>query len=301
MFRSVILVVFFLFPLVQFSQDFSALWKGHFSYNEIKDVAEGNNTIYAAADNAIFRLDTQTNLIEEITTVDGLSGESISTIYYSDVYKLLVVGYENGLIEIVFDSDDAILTVVDIIDKPTISPNDKKINHINPYQNLVYISTNYGISVFDLERLEFGDTYFIGNGGSQIPITQTAIFDDYIYASCLAGNGIRKAPVSSQNLIDFQNWELVSSGNWQSIESNENNLYAINNNRKIYQIVGGTSLSELFTYPNLPFDFRSVNTNLVVTTINQVYVYDSDFNIIAQIPVTSEFDTQYTSLKQGVL
>ena len=295
MFRSVILVVFFLFPIVHFSQDFSALWNGHFSYNEIKDVAQGDNIIYAAADNAIFSLDTQTNLIEEITTVNGLSGESISTIYYSDTYQLLVVGYENGLIEIVFDNGDNILTVVDIIDKPTISPSDKRINHINPYQNLVYISTNYGISVFDLERLEFGDTYFIGNGGSQIPITQTAIFEDYIYASCLAGNGIRKAPISSQNLIDFQSWEIVSSGNWQSIEANENNLYAINNNRKIYQVVGGNSISELFTYSTLPLDFRSVNTNLIVSTINQVYVYDTNFNLKAQIPVTLELDTQYAS------
>ena len=38
----------------------------------------------------------------------------------------------------------------------------KKINHFNENNGLVYISTDYGISVFDLERLEFGDTYFIG-------------------------------------------------------------------------------------------------------------------------------------------
>ncbi len=232
--------------------------------------------------------------MKEITTINGLSGESISTIYYSENYELLVVGYENGLIEVVFDNDTEILTVVDIIDKPTISPTDKKINHINAYQNLIYISTNYGISVYDLERLEFGDTYFIGNGGSQIPVTQTTIFEDYIYASCLGGNGIRKAPVSSPNLIDFQNWQLVSSGNWQAIEVNGDKLYAINNNSKIYQVIGN-SVSELFTYPSLPLDLRSVNSNLVVTSRDEVFVYDSNFTIIAQIPVNSDFSTQYTS------
>ena len=294
MLRSVIVIIIFLFPLYQFSQDFSALWKGYFSYNEIKDVTQGSNIIYAAADNAIFSLDTQTNEMKEITTVNGLSGESISTIYYSEDYELLVVGYENGLIEVVFDNDTEILTVVDIIDKPTISPTDKKINHINPYQNLIYISTNYGISVYDLERLEFGDTYFIGNGGSQIPVTQTTIFEDYIYASCLSGNGIWKAPVTSLNLIDFQNWQLVSSGNWQSIEANENNLYAINNNSKIYQIIGN-SVSELFTYSRLPLDLRSVSSNLIVTTRDEVFVYDSNFTIVSQIPINSDFNTQYTS------
>jgi len=294
MLRKVIVIIIFLFPLFQFSQDFSVLWKGHFSYNEIKDVTKGNNVIYAAADNAVFRLDTQTNEISEITTVNGLSGESVSTIFYSEDYELLVIAYENGLIEIVFDNDAEILTVVDVIDKVTISPTDKKINHINAYQNLIYISTNYGISVYDLERLEFGDTYFIGNGGSQIPVTQTTIFEDHIYASSLGGNGIRKASVSSPNLIDFQNWQLVSSGNWQSIEANENKLYAINSNSKIYQVIGN-SVSELFTYSSLPLDLRSVNSNLIVSTRDEVFIYDSNFAIVAQIPINSDFNTQYTS------
>ena len=294
MLRRVIVIIIFLFPLFQFSQDFSALWKGHFSYNEIKDVTKGNNIIYAAADNAVFSLDTQTNEMTEITTVNGLSGESISTIFYSEDYELLVIAYENGLIEIVFDNDTEILTVVDVIDKVTISPTDKKINHINAYQNLIYISTNYGISVYDLERLEFGDTYFIGNGGSQIPVTQTTIFEDHIYASSLGGNGIRKASVSSPNLIDFQNWQLVSSGNWQSIEANENKLYAINSNRKIYQVIGN-SVSELFTYSSLPLDLRSVNSNLIVSTRDEVSIYDSNFANVAQIGINSDFNTQYTS------
>ena len=294
MFKKVIVIIIFLFPLVQFSQDFSALWEGHFSYNDIKDLAQGNNMVYAAADNAIFSLNTQTNEIKEITTVNGLSGESISTIYYSENYELLVVGYENGLIEIVFDNDPEILTVVDIIDKPTISPSDKKINHINPYQNLIYISTNYGISVYNLERLEFGDTYFIGSGGSQIPVTQTTIFEEHIYAACLGGNGILKAPVSSPNLIDFSNWQLVWGSNWQAIATHEGKLYAISNGRKIYEVIGN-SINELFTYSSLPLDLRSVNSNLIVTTKDAVFLYDSNFEIISQFPVSSDFDTQFVA------
>lgn len=294
MLRRLIIVVTFLLPLLQFSQDFSAQWKGHFSYNEIKDITQGESIIYAASDNAIFSLETQTNQINEITTVNGLSGESISTIFYSEDYELLVIGYENGLIEIVFDNDNEILTIVDIIDKPTIAPTDKKINHINPYQNLIYISTNFGITVFDLEKLEFGDTYFIGNNGSQVPVTQTTIFEDFIYASCLGGNGIRKALISSPDLIDFQNWNLVNSGSWQSIEANEDKIYSININRKIYQVFEN-SISELATYSTLPLDLREVNSNLIVTTNNEVFIYDSEFNIVNRIPTSSDFDTQFTS------
>ena len=43
---------------------------------------------------------------------------------------------------------------------------------------------------------------------------------------------LEKHQFPAPNLIDFQNWQLVSSGNWQSIEANEDKLYAINSNQK---------------------------------------------------------------------
>ncbi len=294
MIKKVITFFVFLLSLQQFSQDFSATWTGHFSYNNIKDMSYGNNKIYAAAENAIFSLDPQTDEIQEFTTVNGLSGETISTIYYSEVYELMIIGYENGLIEIAFDNEDDILSIVDILDKPTISPDNKRINHFNSYENLIYISTNFGISVFDLEKLEFGDTYLIGNGGSQIRVNQTTIFGDFIYAACEDGSGIRKGQVMSPNLIDFQNWQLVTSGNWLSIETQVDQLYAIGTNRRIYQIVNDV-LSEAFLYSDRPVDMRVINDNLVVTTTNNVYVYDTAFNVISQVSIDPTFTTQYTA------
>lgn len=294
MIKRLIVFVIYLFPLIQFAQDFSALWNGHFSYNSIKQVTQGNNRIYAAAENAVFSVDLVSNEIKEINTVNGLSGETISTIYYSKAYELLVIGYENGLIEIAFDNDDKILTVVDIIDKPTIQATNKRINHINSYGNVVYISTNYGISIFNLERLEFGDTYFIGDGGSQIKVEQTTIFGDYIYAACSGGNGIRKALVASPNLINYQNWQTVTTGDFVAIEAVENNLYTVNTNRQIFRVTNDI-FNALFQYGTIISDVKNVADNLIVTTLNNVFIYDSSFNLISQVPINSEFITNYTS------
>ncbi len=294
MLKRLVLVFLYLSPTLHFAQDFSALWQGHFSYNTIKETVKGNNKIYAASDNVIFSLDTQTNELEELTTVNGLSGETISTIYYSDAYQLLVIGYENGLIEIAFDNDDDILTVVDIIDKPTIPPTDKRINHFNEFGNVVYISTNYGISVFNLERLEFGDTYLIGNTGSQIQVNQTTISGDYIYAACQDSEGLKKADITSTNLIDYQNWGNVTTGNFLAVETVEDNLYAVSTNRRIYQIVNDV-LTESFFYADIPLDVKSVNDNLIVTTRNNVFLYDDNFNLISQVSATNPFNTEFTS------
>ncbi|MFD1161436.1 type IX secretion system anionic LPS delivery protein PorZ [Hwangdonia seohaensis] len=294
MIKRLAVFILFVLPCLLFAQDFSALWQGHFSYNTIKDVVKGNNKIYAASENAIFSLDLQTNELSTLTTVNGLSGETISTIYYSDVYELLLIGYDNGLIEIAFDDDDDILSVVDIIDKPTIPPTSKKINHFNAYNNVVYVSTNYGISVFDIERLEFGDTYFIGTLGSQTRVTQTAILDDYIYAACLDGNGLKKAQVSSPNLIDYQNWQTVTNGDFLTVQSVENSLYTLRTNRRMYRVVNDV-LTEVFQFPDLPVEVKTVNDRLLVTTQNSVYMYDSSFNSIAQANVNSTFSTAFTS------
>jgi hypothetical protein len=294
MIKRLLVLIICLAPLIQNAQDFSVLWKGHFSYNNVKQVVQGNNKIYAAAENAVFSIDILSNEIKELNTINGLSGETISTIYYSDVYELLVIGYESGLIEIAFDDDDKILTVVDIIEKPTIPAIQKRINHFNAYGSLIYISTNYGISVFNLERLEFGDTYFIGSGGSQIQINQTAVFGDYIYAACVGGNGLRKALVASPNLIDYQNWQTVTTGNFTAVETVVDMLYVVNTNRQIFQVANDV-LNQVFQYDTVPLDVKNVESNLVVATINNVFVYDASFNIISQVPANTEFTTKYTS------
>jgi hypothetical protein len=294
MLKRILLFVFCLWSYYHFAQDYSAEWQGYFSFYNVTDVVKGNDKIYAAANNAIFTIDVLTNEINQITTINGLSGEQISTIYYSETYELLVVGYENGLIEIVFDNDDKVLSVVDIIEKTTIPPTSKGINHFNAIGNLVYIATNYGISVYDIERLEFGDTYFIGDLGSQINVLQTTIFGDYIYAACQNQGGLRKGLVTSPNLIDFQNWQTVATGDFLAAETSGDNLYAIRTNNRIYQ-VNNDVLIELNFYGSSPVDLKGSTNNLVVTTSSNAFLYDTDFNLISQINLTTEFDTLFSS------
>ncbi|TXE13140.1 ABC transporter substrate-binding protein [Seonamhaeicola algicola] len=293
MLKKLIIILVIVFPVRLIAQDYSSEWTGHFSYFNIKDIIEAENKIFAVSDNAIFSLDVQTNVIEEYTTINGLSGEPISTIHYSDVYDLLIIGYENGLIEIVFFNGSDVLSVVDILEKTTIPPTQKKINHFNEYNNLLYIATNYGISVFNLERLEFGDTYFIGANGSQIAVNGTSVYNNSIYAACAGNNGIKKANVTSPNLINFQNWQTIISGSYLFIENTNSKLYTIGSNRKIYEIIND-GLIERATYNNTPTDLK-FSSSLVVTTPNNVFVYDENFNALSQVNIETAFNTTYTS------
>ena len=276
------------------AQDFSALWQGYFSYHNIKDVVIGDDKVYVASENAVFTYDLLTNDIATITTIEGLSGETITTISYSDAYELLLIGYENGLIEIVSDFESKILSVVDIVEKQTIPSNLKRINHFNVTNDVAYVSTGFGISVYDLRGLEFGDSYLIGNGGSQISVRQTRVFNDAIYAACGDNNGLKRAELSNPNLIDYQQWQTMNGGSFFAVESVGDHLYAVNDNAVIYDITNG-GFTSLFNYGEVPLDTKSMNNNLVVTTKSQVYVYNSAFVPLATASLTSDYSTSFTS------
>lgn len=292
--KSLFILSLCLLPITTIAQDFSALWKGYFSYFNIKNVVQSDTKIYAASENTIFTYDFNTSELDEITTVNGLSGDNISVIYYSTDYRLLLVGYENGLIEVVLDNDDDVLTLVDIIDKVTIPPTAKRINHFNEIGNLVYISTDFGISTFNLERLEFGDSFFIGNQGAFVTVNQTTVLEDTIYAACANGSGIRKADINDPNLIDFNNWQTIVGSSYNGIQSIGSNVFTIRNDNSLFQI-NNDVLTEVFSYNSPVQEITSAENSLIITTRDNVFVYDAAFNLTGQFDRSDTLDTNFTS------
>jgi streptogramin lyase len=275
-------------------QNFSNLWEAHFSYNKIVGVRAGDNKIYAASENVLFVYDTQTNETLNITTVDGLSGEFISAIEYSEEFQLLMIGYVNGLIEIYSENDGFILPVVDILDRETISPGLKTINHFNEHEGLMYIATGFGIVVYDLERLEFGDTYFIGLGASQVLVEQTAIFNGFIYAACRDNAAIKFADLSNPNLIDFAQWQTIASGNFVTMNVVNNRLYTTRANNVFNEIVNNT-LQVRFNFPSALSDAKVTNQLLAVTLSDQVILLDENASEVSNFGVNPDFQTTYNS------
>jgi hypothetical protein len=277
-----------------YCQELSSLWQSHYSYNTIVDVVSGENKIYAAAENVVFEYDVLTNEINTITTVEGLSGEQITTIYYSVAYQYLLIGYETGLMEVYSETDESVFTIVDILEKQNITPVNKRINHFYENEGLIYISTNYGISIYDLERLEFGDTYFLGNGGAQITVMQVSILNDQIFAACRNNNGIKKADLGNPNLIDFSQWETIIGGFYYTMNSINDKLYSVRSNRELYEI-DGTSISVILTLPAVPIDANVSDSNLIYSTTNAVYVYDENIQLVNSYQPTEDSDTDFTS------
>jgi len=281
----------FLSPLI-FAQDYSGQWKGHYSYLNITGIAHDQNNILASAENAIFKHDTTTQESSNTSTIHGLTGETISYYYYSDIYATSVIGYDNGLVEVV--TPDKVITVVDILNKPSIPPNIKRINHIYEFNGLVYLSCDFGISTYSLDNLEFEESYFIGNAGGQISIKQTTVKDQYIYAATI--EGIKRAQHADSNIIDFSLWETLTtpSTNWKSITTFNDRIYAIDNVNSLYYNYNGTSFDNQINLTNNVLDHRVANGKMLITSESTTNIYDAPLTNILTINNQPEYESNFT-------
>ena len=281
-------LVFLLFLQIGFAQN-TMLWQGYFSYNDIRDVSQSATAIFAASENALFSKNSSTNQIKTTNTIDGLSGQTIVSLYYSPTSNKTLVGYENGLMTVINEADGSMLNVVDIINKQ-LPANIKKINHFMEYNGIVYVSCDFGIVQFNLATMLFGDTYFIGNNGAEISVSQTAVFNGFIYASTI--DGIRKADIANKNLIDFNQWTQIATGSWSSIETFDTELIAINATGNIHKYNSGSnSFTSYLQLPQAAVDMRTSENYLLITTLNSVYIYNKQMILVRQINSSQIIET----------
>lgn len=276
-----LLYLLFLFVVqITFAQS-NLSWQGYFSYTQIKAVSESPKAIYAASENALFSKDNSTNIIKTTTTVDGLAGETITALYYSPAFNKTIVGYQNGLLTVINEADGSMLRVVDIINK-NLPSNIKQINNFMEYNGIVYVSTDFGIVQFNLTTSQFGDTYFIGDNGAEIKVSQTAIHSGFIYAS--TSSGIRKGDITNPNLIDYKQWQVTAAGNWAGIASPGIELYAVNATGYVHKYDSGSSTFNGFLQlSEATANFRSTADYLIVTTPNSVLIYNKQMALQRQI------------------
>ena len=291
--KKLLLLLFLSVSLWIQGQNFSDEWTGYYAYAQTKDITEGNGVVYVAADNAVFAYSTLDGSLTTRSTINGLSGQPISSIYYSAEFETLLVGYENGVIDVVINGNPDVLTVVDIFNKPSIPPTEKRINHFYEFNGFVYISSGFGISLFDLGRLEFDDSYFIGDNGASLNIFETVVYGDFVYAATSAG--LRRALVGNSNIIDFNNWTTTNNNTFRGLAVFNDILYGIAG-RNTLKSTNGVNFSFAFMYDNItPRDIRATDTRLTVTLPESIVIYDVDENITRTIGAVDEFINNYST------
>lgn len=273
-----IIIAFLFFQISLFSQvDYSDKWEDFFSYNQVNDFVIADSKIYAIAENAVFIYDIINDSYQKISSVNGLSGQKTSAILYDAISDKIIIGYQNGLIETI-NSNGTIKVSKDIVN--LAQPGSKKINQFYQYGNTIFVSTPFAVIEFHLDSLEFGDTFYIGNGSTALNINQIIVYNDTLYVATT--NGIYQANVNDPFLIDFNNWLAPQGsliGNFNTITQFNNQIYTSKGNQ-LYQLNLNNTLTPIQNFGTPILNLKSSDSYLTITTETKAFVLDNNLNFI---------------------
>ena len=227
-------------------------WIDMFSYLKVYNVQATNDRIIAQSENALYYYYLNSGEIEKLSSVNGLSGDAVSNFYYHEGLKKLFIFHNGGLIEVV-DEQKNVFKSPDLRDNSFV-PSDKKIlNGIAVEGNWLYLATGYGISMYNLERNEFGDTFYIGLGSSYIRVNDVAVHNNRIYAA--TADGLKVADLND-NLLDSNVWTTLNNYEWTQLKVFEGNLIGSKAN-ELYEI-DNVNISSVLQFGN---DIEKINVH----------------------------------------
>lgn len=244
--RLLLGVCFTLFSLLAVAQENIPIgtWRSHLSFNSVNLLAEGNNKVFAAADNGVMVYDRVGHTVETYSTLNALSGTGISALAYDASRSQLVVGYDNGAIDLV--SETATVNFTRLVNPPDVSVSGS-INHILINGSLAYFSTNYGLVLFDLNRNEVKETWRnLGPGGQLLAVYQSVLLNGVIFLA--TDNGVLLGDLSN-NLLDYNQWTRFNSGDLNTsvklVTSHNESVYCTINQKGVYRFDGIQWIAEV--------------------------------------------------------
>ena len=280
------------FLLLLFSLQFSAQiisssrWSDLFSYNNVLAIREDNGKLIAATENGIFFYTPATGEITKLSKANGLHEVKISAFDYNPETKIGLVGYKNGAMDII--TPEGITYVVDIPIAAGYN-GEKRINHISITGNLAVISVNYGVSIFRLDKKEFGDSAFFINNGVYEAAKEAVIKDNSVYVATATG---LKSHEMNVTFPIFSSWNTVNAGNFSQISVG--NTIAYSNLNTVYS-GNGTTFTALPKGFNSIRDITVTPQNIIVADALEISIFTSTGAFVKSFDFGEQLNTGFFS------
>ncbi len=292
------LILAFLILLSQwsFSQVPIGQWTSHIPNNYGLQLCEAGDKIYCVSKTGLYYLNQNDNSIHKIGKTEGLPNINTNTIHYNEKTESLYIGFEDGTISII-NSNNQISNLQDITRKTYPK---KIINKIRENDDKLYLCTGFGIAVFNPERLEFVETYIIGDNGYEVNVRDICFDDDYIYAA--TDKGVKKARKNSLSLANYQEWERITSIPYHNKKFNAVAIFnhkLIANYESIWDYNNKTIVADLEnqSYYLLNPDsehfvqtLRVIDNQLMLVHRHHISFYDENINLPTQFIYKTTFE-----------
>ena len=204
------ILIFLVFFFYTDSQSRVGDWDVHLNYSKANCLFSNENIIYTGTESQFFTYNQDDNSIESFTKLNGLNDNNISAINLASESDVLIIGYENGNIDLVLKNQ--------IINIPFIKNSNniigsKKINNIHIDKDIAYLSCDFGLVKINIRNAEILDTYYFWNDGAYGNVLDCFVFNYNLEAPFLSEKifvatnfGLFSASKNDPNLLDPNTW-----------------------------------------------------------------------------------------------
>ena len=208
-------------------------WRAHFAYHNTTQCATLGNKVYAVSDGSLYSYTPSDTYIDIYNKATLLSDQGIRYLRRCDTENLLLIIYNNANIDVLYP-DEHIVNLPDYYQKSTFDPDVKDVSISGSY---AYLTTTFGIVVVNLKKMEFTNTYRLGDD-----VVSCTADNDYIVASTLRGLYIGN---KTDNLLDPANWHLLNDIYFSKLVSYGGKTYGLRPTKGIYHITASNSITPL--------------------------------------------------------
>ena len=174
-------------------------WRAHLPYNKAIGVKVVGDEVYCLTTRSLFVYDRKTGYVETISKLDGLSGNAFSALGYNESQRCIVIGHEDGSIDLIKNND-----IVNVADIRNSDVGVKKINRIACHGKYAYLCGEFGVAAYDLEREEVKETYRMRADSMQVGVWDFTADNKNFYAA--TDNGIFYADQNDREIGFYNSW-----------------------------------------------------------------------------------------------
>jgi len=284
------IAVLILMSTTTYAQLAMGKWRTHLAYNNVEQIAQTENKIFAVSEGSLFSVDKVDFGLEFYSKVSGLNDNNISRIEYDIASKQLLIVYANGNIDLL--SSGGVINIIDLYIKQMSTS--KKINNISFYGDFAYLSMDFGILVVNMKKREIADTYFIGANATEVKVINTIINNGKIYAA--STSTIYTSNANHPNLVNYEYWSTMSglpgSGNIQMLTAFDGKLL-LQRNGKLYLQNSDQTWTPFLTDQTVSYLSISGNNLFILNSLNQLYLVDKQLNKTLLEGMGAVSDTEY--------
>lgn len=177
-------------------------WTAHFAYLPSDKIVLAEDRIYCAQTSGLFVYHLSSGTLETKNKVEGLSDVGVSAIGYSETSQTVVVGYQNGNIDLICQGRRYNLSSI----KQQTLYADKTVRHVYCEAQKAYLSCDFGLVIIDLVHRTLASTCLLGTDATPIPVYGTTCFQQRLYAA--TSEGIKSIWVEDVQIADYHAWTV---------------------------------------------------------------------------------------------